>query len=90
MSYLNVYFDKSVFVRVYPANCKFIDLVRQYKMLCKDEESRIEKVDVIVQFGDNYFTVPIDDFHISDPNIPASSVLQMHKEMPNQGPTAKN
>lgn len=90
MSYLNVYFDDTVFVRVYPVNCPFIDLVRQYKMLCKDEESRIEKVEVITQFGDNYFTVPIEDFHISDPNISASSIFKMHKEMPNQGNTAKN
>ena len=41
MSYLNVYFDDIVFVKVYPLNCPFIDLVRQYKMLCQDETSGI-------------------------------------------------
>ena len=90
MSVLHVYFDETVFVRVYPVNCKFIDLVRQYKILCKDENSRIVKVEIIAHFGDDDYTIPIEDFHISDPNIPASSILQMYKEMPNQGPTAKN
>ena len=90
MSFLQVYFDDTVFVRVYPVNCQFIDLVRQYKILCKDETSGIVKVEVIAHFGDDDYTIPIEDFHISDPNIPASSILQMHKEMPNQGPTAKN
>ena len=90
MSFLHVYFDDTVFVRVYPVNCKFIDLVRQYKILCKDENSRIVKVEIIAHFGDDDYTIPIEDFHISDPNIPASSILQMHKEMPNQGNTAKN
>ncbi len=90
MSFLHVYFDDTVFVRVYPVNCKFIDLVRQYKILCKDENSRIVKVEIISHFGDDDYTIPIEDFHISDPNIPASSILQMHKELPNQGPTAKN
>lgn len=41
MSYLNVYFDDVVFVKVYPLNCSFIDLIRQYKMLCKEETSGI-------------------------------------------------
>lgn len=90
MSFLHVYFNDTVFVRVYPVNCKFIDLVRQYKMLCEDENSGIVKVEIIAHFGDDDYTIPIEDFHISDPNIPASSILQMHKEMPNQGPTAKN
>ena len=90
MSFLHVYFDDTVFVRVYPVNCQFIDLVRQYKILYNDETSGIVKVDIIAHFGDDDYTIPIEDFHISDPNIPASSIFKMHKEMPNQGPTAKN
>ena len=89
MSFLHVYFDDTVFVRVYPVNCQFIDLVRQYKILCQDENSGIEKVDIIAHFGDDDYTIPIEDFHIFDPNIPASSILQMHQEMPNQGPPTK-
>ena len=89
MSFLHVYFDDTVFVRVYPVNCQFIDLVRQYKILYDDETSGIVRVDIIAHFGDDDYTIPIEDFNIQDPDIPASSILQMHQEMPNQGPPAK-
>lgn len=83
MSYLNVYFDDIVFVKVYPLNCPFIDLVRQYKMLCQDETSGIVDIEIVAQFGGNSYTIPNEDFNISDPVIPFSTVLKMHQEMPN-------
>lgn len=83
MSYLNVYFDDVVFVKVYPLNCSFIDLIRQYKMLCKDETSGIVDIEIVAQFGGNNYTIPNEDFNISDPVIHPSTILKMNQELPN-------
>lgn len=83
MSYLNVYFDDVVFIKVYPINCQFIDLIRQYKMFCKDETSGITDIEIVAQFGGNNYTIPNNDISISDPIINSSTILKMNQELPN-------
>ena len=51
MSYLNVYFSEEEFVKVYPVNCKFIDLIRQYKVLVANPSTWIDHVEVILDFN---------------------------------------
>ena len=84
MSYLNVYFSEEDFVKVYPVNCKFIDLIRQYKVLVANPSTWIDHVEVILDFNGSWYAVPLDKFHISDPNISPATSLQMLQELPNQ------
>lgn len=86
MSYLNVYFDEEGFVKVYPINCRFIDLVRQYKILVANPSTWIDHVNVILNLSDNFYTIPLDKFHISDPNINPATNHKMFQfqELPNK------